>query len=469
MGLFDLFKGKKKQSNTAPAMPTQPGRPVAVVGQKHWREIALKSPSQPKRREAVQKLEDQQALEIVAKSDEDQYVRADAIRKLRSTDAILACALRDRAKDNRQAAVQRFSEVSWPEALIPGLLKLTDDRQQVGKAVALLTPNSPAALMNLDPLKAALASTEDAELIQAVIPPYAYGLIDEEKRRRQKVTDLCNARLREVEKLLAGREAKALDTDEARAAFARDDSRPAEPRAKLVEQMSDDALLSELALDDNLPTSVRAAAVRRMKSPDDALLAEVIESDSQEAGLAAAERMADSERLASIAKGLDNLNLWNIYPVLMNRCEAYTPEYVLFDVRAQSQTREKALESVDDDAVLARFAKSGAADYSGQLTKKAIAKICDRELLGEIARDPLASNPSGKREHLRWCAAWRAGDGVMLTKIEQSVQAERINGHATIPEPDDTYRHKVRCIRCDRVGWSDDMRKNPCRPDFPRL
>ena len=470
MGLFDLFKGKKKQSDFAPTVPTQPRYQAAPVDQKRLREIALNDASQPKRCDAVKKLEDQETLEIVAKSDEDQYVRLNAIQKLKSTDALLACALRDSARDNRQAAVQRFCEVSRPEALIPGLFKLTDDKEQVGKAAMLLAPtNLPAALMNLDHLKAALESIEDTELIRAIIPPYAYGLLDEEKRRRQKITDLCNTRLREVEKLLAQREAEAMDTDESRMAFVKDASRPAQPRAEAVAKIEDDALLSELALDSDLPTSVRAAAVLALKAPDDALLAEVIESDSQEAARAAAERMEDTERLAGVANGLDNLGLWNIYPVLMKRCEKYKPEYVLFDRRAMPETREQALASVNDDAVLAKFAKSGTGDYSGQLTKKAIAKIRDRELLREIARDSLASNPSDKREHLRWCAAWRAGDGVMMMKIEQSVQSQSINGHATIPEPDDTYRNKVRCIRCDRVGWSDDMRKNPCKPDFPRL
>ena len=119
MGLFDAFGGQKK-----------------------WRRIALTDPKQPKRFEAVKKLEDQEALEMVAKSDENEYVRSNAIGKLASADALLACVLRDNSKNNRETAVRRFCEVSSPEALIPGLLKLTNDRQKVGEAAALMDATS---------------------------------------------------------------------------------------------------------------------------------------------------------------------------------------------------------------------------------------------------------------------------------------------------------------------------------------
>ncbi len=437
----------------------------AFGGQKKWRRIALTDPKQPKRFEAVKKLEDQEALEMVAKSDENEYVRSNAIVKLSSADALLACVLRDNSKNNRETAVRRFCEVSSPEALIPGLLKLTNDRQKVGEA---------AALMDATSLEKALSGVEDAELVQMVKPKYAYGMLDVEKKRRERIIEICDARIKAIEKLEAQRKAATLSTDADRLAFALDKSSPLDPRVAIVQQIADEALLAKLAENEAAASAVRAAAVRQMKAPDDALLARILRSKSGRDALnAAAERIGDTELLAEIAEEMDDLDLWGVYPILMKRCARYTPEYVLFDRRAKSEVREQALRSVKDDGLLAKFVCSRNGDYGGTLSALAISRITDRQKLRWIAseegRKLLCDNSSGQREHLAWCAAWRAGDAVLMNNIEQQGNHIFAGSHVLVYVPDDTYHWIRRCIRCDKVGSEDDMRKKPCRPDFPRL
>ena len=386
----------------------------------------------PDRYAWIKQTRDPEVLREAALTHAENHVRYLAIQKLKDPETLLEAALRETYDINRKEAVGRFCQLGRPEDFFPMAKKLGVEPRAISAA---------AEHMETKALQAALRGTEDAELIRMAIPGYVMGLIDSVKQRRDKLKDACNGRLRELETLNAQRQAADLSTDAERAAFAMDKSRPAEARADAVRQMTDEALLAEI-----------------LKSANHYAVAD-----------AAADRIGDAEVLAAAAEGADRIILRHVYPKLMERCARYTPEYVAMDPRAESEVRKAALERVEDQRALLELALNG----PSELRVPALARMTDRDGLARVA--------DGDGDiHLRWLAAWRAGDDARMKAVESAAE-KRINGHAVIVTAhSDWERHEEMCIRCGAVyGHEEDSESSrhygktfasiPCRPEIPQL
>ena len=405
--------------------------------QKRLRRTALESPDRGRRLAAIGKLDDQEALALAARNDADHTVRSGAIDRLGDLQALAEIALRNADESERQRAVRRYCEVGNAEDFFSEALKRSGDRRRLAGVAG-----------NLEwpwPLEKLLKGTADAELVRRIMPDEPQSGRDPHYSRRYRIRQLCEERLREIENENALRQLSQDGvTDEERAAVARDQTRPFELRKGALEQITDDALLAEIA------------------------------AGQYTAGIteAALDRIRDGGILADAAAKADPGAVRRMYPKLMERCDRYTPEYVVLDRVAEGKTRKAALARVTDPDVLLALAMQK--DDDVDLREDAVARLADREKLGTIAAgcDDL---------RLRWCAARRAGDEDQAKRIEDMAN-RRVNGHAVIVLDDQQYCYEARCIRCGRrYGREEDIdagmtrergkdfAKFPCEPDFPRL
>lgn len=236
-------------------------------------------------------------------------------------------------------------------------------------------------------------------------------------------------------------------SEEEKNAFVKDASYSKELRVAMVKHIKDDAALVDILLS--------------CDPYNDPFLTE------------AAKAISDPDVLADAAEKLGEHQYSAIYSILIEKCAKYKPEFILKDKRAPVTKMEEALDSISDENTLRSVYEDS--QYPESVRFKAVMKLRDQELIAEYvlhSRDEslrklalsVITDPELLRKiasectniHIRWCAAWRAGDDEMLKEIESG--RKRVNGHVVFVTINDPWvEYQERCMRCGEVyGRTDD-------------
>lgn len=119
----------------------------------------------------------------------------------------------------------------------------------------------------------------------------------------------------------------SLSTDNERVAFVLDENQPDDLKLPLVNQISDEGLVEILT---TLKTTRRYAS----------------DPNHDELALAAAQAIQDGKLLEEAAMDFPEWTLHIVYPILVEKCPSYTPEFILRDKHAWGESRTRAREAI---------------------------------------------------------------------------------------------------------------------------
>ena len=452
------FRKKEKTGKTGKTEPAE-----NQWNEEKLVEIARTAVDPKKYLDAVRKIKNQKTLIMIAQDAGGfkDSVRLEAIEKIEDPRALMKIALdsialgRNVYSSVSAAAGRRFLKICGAAKFFPVAEELSSENQRIVTAAAFCRlQDNPGAL------KEALQNTENLEVARGM----------RFTTRDKAIEQICIDRANELILLETEKTAEAM-TDEEKADFARDGSKQTGQRISMVKQITDDNTLAGiLILSGRYDSEIR---------------------------LAAAQGIQDSEILLQAAARLEDKRYREIYPVLIEKCSSYTPEFVLQDKRARTADWEWALDSVEDPELLKKV--TGEKTYPESIRFKAAEKLGDQEVLADIAlhgsdgsvrKNAVAAmtdkellqriGTECKNLRIRWCAAWRLGDKALIAAAESEAK-ERVNGHVVAVTVNIPWEHyEETCIRCGAVyGRFDDSESTrhygklftsfPCRPDIRRL
>lgn len=435
-----------------------------------WIKKLNKTHDPAKQKEAVDHIVGQTALENIARGGFTDNVRELAIGRLEDPKTLLQIAVENvnlmKGSNSyvTRAAGRRYLQVAGPAKFFPAISKLGNNKEKTAVTAVWTLKDDHKAL------EEALRHANDIEVVRLMSSwmrsyNYAHGFSSDDGFGR-----ICSNRADELEIQAAKQKAMSL-TDKQKAAFVKSGSNPTAERQAMAHTIADDEVLASL-----------------LSSLDryDGLLCQDI-----------AEAFTDEQYLEQIAAKLDPQRYQDIYPALMKKCSKYTPEFIIQDKRAPQEEWEKALDPIEDQKILKDVAESVL--YPDRIRVKAAKKLGSQELLAGLALSTIYEEPGkeavaaitdrallrkivheSRNIFLRWGAAWRLQDPVLITNVELEAEPKG-NGHMVIVTvKKDWEQYEERCIRCGAVyGHEDDSESTtyygkpftsfPCRPDMPIL
>ena len=435
-----------------------------------WIKKIKKTYDPAKQQEAIKNIVGQTTLESIAFSGEYiDSVRKMAIERLENPKTLMQIAVENVHVQEgykswlTEAAGRRYLQVAGASRFFPEISKVTKDKDKIAVTAVWAMKDNKKALAE------ALVRAYDIEVVRHMSSwnyslSYSQGL-----KRDEEFSRICSKRIEELEIAAAAEKAKSL-TDKQKAAFVKNGSNPTGERGAMARQIKDDKVLAQL-------------------------LRELTSGHGDMTCIDVAEAFTDADYLKKVAEKL-NTGYQKIYPVLVKKC-AFTPEYIIQDKWAPKEAWDKALDSVEDPAILEEVATSSiypqmlnikAAKKIGsqerlayialhprdeETGKAAIAALTDRALLAKVAR-------ASRNIFLRMGAAWRLQDPGLIRSIEMGAKPEGDGHMVIVTVKKDWEQYEERCIRCGAVhGHEDDEESTtyygkpfstfPCRPDMPTL